>query len=243
MSKKKDPFRVLVVDDDADIRDLLKDILEREGYSVETAESGEAALHTIDSLAGLYNRSGVDVVVSDVQMPNGDGVHLLRGITHRFRPFDRPKVYFLSGGSKYSHRDLINLGADAVWDKPLRADILITQLAQAALAKSRRKRFVAHLFVEIQSEFGKDSIRKAMTLNIAPGGMCLVTGHSGFVPGTNIEFSIAHGENVLRGAGTVRWSNNIGQAHHTGIEFVPDEKEKLRPFENLIKEIQADELF
>lgn len=243
MLEKKDPFRVLVVDDDADLRDMLSEMLDTEGYLVECAPSGEAALKLIDELSKYHDGCAIDAIVSDVQMPNGDGVHLLRGVNQRYRPFERPKVFFLSGGSVYRNRDLVNLGADAVLEKPIRTDILLPYIDKAVLSKKRRTRVVAHLFVEISSEFGRTGIRKAMTLNVAAGGMCLVTGHSGFVPGTDIEFSIAYRDNILRGNGKVRWSNNIGQAHHTGIQFTPDMEENLRPFENLVTELQSEQIF
>lgn len=65
---------VLVVDDDADIRDTLKDVLEDEGYAVETAAHGEEALRVLE-------RAIPCVIILDLMMPVLDGVatyHRLR---------------------------------------------------------------------------------------------------------------------------------------------------------------------
>jgi CheY-like chemotaxis protein/HPt (histidine-containing phosphotransfer) domain-containing protein len=65
------PLRVLVVDDDAMSRDLLGVLLDAEGYAVESADSGEAAL-------GLLGRGGPapDLVLADMQMPGMTGAQL-----------------------------------------------------------------------------------------------------------------------------------------------------------------------
>jgi len=64
---------ILVVDDDAATRDYLKEELEREGFAVEVAAGGRAGLERV-------KRGGVDLVVSDVKMPDLDGLDLLREV-------------------------------------------------------------------------------------------------------------------------------------------------------------------
>src|SRR5262245_2234326 len=63
--------RVLVVDDDPDMRDFLKEELEDEGYAVELASGGRSAVERV-------KQGGIDLVVSDVRMPDLDGLDLLR---------------------------------------------------------------------------------------------------------------------------------------------------------------------
>ena len=62
--------RVLVVDDEENLRLVLRTLLRRHGYEVETAESGEDALSMVDSF-------GPDVVLTDVRMPKMGGLDLL----------------------------------------------------------------------------------------------------------------------------------------------------------------------
>ena len=59
-------FHILVVDDDKNTRRLLKAVLETEGYTVSTAENGEAALEVMD-------REVIDLVVLDIMMPKMNG--------------------------------------------------------------------------------------------------------------------------------------------------------------------------
>ena len=71
---------VLVVDDDADSRDMLKTVLEAYGAAVESAGSADEALRALDSKLP-------DVLLSDIGMPERDGIDLIRLV--RIRPADR----------------------------------------------------------------------------------------------------------------------------------------------------------
>ena len=62
---------VLVVDDETNLRKVLGATLRREGYDVVTAEDGEKAI-------ARFDEGGIDVVVSDLVMPNRDGLDVLR---------------------------------------------------------------------------------------------------------------------------------------------------------------------
>src|SRR5438045_8561853 len=64
---------ILVVDDDAAMCDFLGEELEREGFQVEVARGGRAAVERV-------KQGGIDLVVSDVKMPDMDGLDLLREV-------------------------------------------------------------------------------------------------------------------------------------------------------------------
>ena len=68
--------RILVVDDDPSIAGLVADLLVNEGYEVQTAGDGEAALDVIA-------RDPPDLIISDVTMPRRDGLSLLRTLRRR----------------------------------------------------------------------------------------------------------------------------------------------------------------
>jgi len=68
--------RILVVDDESSLREFLSILLERDGYVVRTAPSGERALDLFDGFAP-------DLVVSDLNMPGIDGIELLRQVKSR----------------------------------------------------------------------------------------------------------------------------------------------------------------
>src|SRR6266516_6978910 len=63
--------RILVVDDERSMRELLAIVLKREGYEVLVAESGRAAVETLE-------REPVDILISDIKMPDLSGVDVLR---------------------------------------------------------------------------------------------------------------------------------------------------------------------
>ena len=67
MDKK---IKILVVDDEADARDLFKDLFSRKGYDVESASGGIEALEMVDKI-------GADVVLFDIRMPVMDGIEVL----------------------------------------------------------------------------------------------------------------------------------------------------------------------
>jgi CheY-like chemotaxis protein len=75
--------KILVVDDEENIRLLLKEELEDEGYEVITAENAEAALQLIE-------RARPDLVTLDIKMPGEDGLMALRKI--RERVYDLPVI-------------------------------------------------------------------------------------------------------------------------------------------------------
>jgi PAS domain S-box-containing protein len=81
--------RVLVVDDEPEIADLLRELLEGAGYDVMTAESGAVALALLDEAA-------FDAVVSDLHMPDVDGATLWREIKSRWPALAR-RMLFVSG--------------------------------------------------------------------------------------------------------------------------------------------------
>lgn len=69
--------RILLVDDESSIRFVLSAVLEQEGYAVDVAEDGFAALRKIQQAVP-------DLVITDLRMPNMNGFELLSVIRHRF---------------------------------------------------------------------------------------------------------------------------------------------------------------
>ena len=97
---------ILVVDDDAHIREVARFALVREGYTVELASDGEAAL------ARLASR-GIDLVVLDVLMPELDGLAVCRRLRGAV------PIVFLSSRGEEADRVLgLDLGADDYLAKP-----------------------------------------------------------------------------------------------------------------------------
>jgi len=108
-SAKKPAWTVLTVDDDAAVRDLLRDALRHQGYRVCCAGSGAEALATL-------RREHVDLVLLDLGMPGLTGFQVLERIGRMPRP---PKVVVLTGfGDLDSVREVMRLGAFDYLTKP-----------------------------------------------------------------------------------------------------------------------------
>jgi CheY-like chemotaxis protein len=98
------PARILVVDDDPLVTRLIMDTLNVEGYEVDSAENGVAALEKI-------RHARFDLILSDLHMPQLDGVGLYRALTES-KEHPAMKVIFLTGstGSSELHRFLKETG-------------------------------------------------------------------------------------------------------------------------------------
>jgi len=115
--------RVLVVDDDAILRDVLAEMLREAGLEVETAESGAEALSKLDG-------AGMDVILSDVTMPGMDGIDLLRRV--RERDLDLPVVLMTGMPTLASAVKAVEYGAFRYLSKPLNGTELIAVVERAA---------------------------------------------------------------------------------------------------------------
>ena len=120
--------KVLVVDDDHQIREALRRGLQARGYDVLTAGNGETAL---DVLAG----ASVDVVVLDLGLPGIDGHEVIR----RLRSFSDVPVVVLSVRESQSEKvTALDAGADDYVVKPFGMDELLARM-RAALRRARPK--------------------------------------------------------------------------------------------------------
>lgn len=102
--------RILVVDDEEMIVEMIAEELSRLGFEVKTALSGPSAKELLDQ-----NPSQFDIVISDLRMPQLDGVTLLR---HSKSSFPRTKFIAMTGNSDMNPDRVIELGADEFVAKP-----------------------------------------------------------------------------------------------------------------------------
>ena len=112
--------RVLIIEDDRPFRATLRQILEQAGHTVFDAADGRQGL-------ALWHREQTDVVVTDLYMPEKDGIEVLVEIKRFATP---TKVIVMTGGG---HRSVIDwgdsarsLGAHAVLEKPVDTAMLLT---------------------------------------------------------------------------------------------------------------------
>jgi CheY-like chemotaxis protein len=110
---------VLVIDDDAEMLDLLVTLLEAHGFRVLTASNGIRALQ-------VMRESAPRVVLTDILMPGQDGLELIREMR---RAHINVKIIAMSGGGYVDKTDYLRyarlLGADATMNKPADTDELV----------------------------------------------------------------------------------------------------------------------
>lgn len=106
--------RILIVEDEKSMRDLLALMLSKEGYSVETAESADNAQKTIDS-GEIF-----DLMISDISMPGMSGIDLLRH--SRQVSVDTEVILMTAFGSKQIAIEALNEGASYYVEKPFDLD-------------------------------------------------------------------------------------------------------------------------
>lgn len=117
------PRRVLVAEDDAEMRRLLVTQLRLEGIDVQEASDGRALWRQMQRACVDGDVERPDVIVTDVRMPGMSGIEALRRI--RTVAPDVPVVVVTGFGSTHTHDEAVALGA-AVLDKPFEVDDLLT---------------------------------------------------------------------------------------------------------------------
>ncbi len=109
------PARILVVDDERSMRELLAIVLRREGYDVLLAETGRAAIE-------LLERQPVDLLISDIKMPDLSGVEVLRAAKKIDQ--DILAIMITAFASTETAVEAMRLGACDYLSKPFDVDLL-----------------------------------------------------------------------------------------------------------------------
>ena len=115
---------LLIVEDDSEMRDLLRKVLEKEGYQVSVAGDGREAMVWLSE--NLF-----DLVVTDMLMPDDGGLELLEAIRGNHPTL--PVIIITAFGDWASYSRALELGAAAFISKPLKMAELILAI-QTALA-------------------------------------------------------------------------------------------------------------
>jgi Tfp pilus assembly pilus retraction ATPase PilT/ActR/RegA family two-component response regulator len=123
--------RVLLVDDEDMLRRVMKDLLERDGYTVVEASDGVQALDQVD-------RHAPDIIVLDLNLPGLDGYGVLSHLRSRAATSAIPVVVLTARGDEDNEVRVFEMGADDFLSKPFRARALSARLA-AVLGRVKRR--------------------------------------------------------------------------------------------------------
>jgi CheY-like chemotaxis protein len=121
---------ILIADDDEDLREMLRLVLESAGHEVEVVADGERAIRA-------YERRPVDLLITDLFMPMRDGLETVQYFRSRYRGI---RIIAISGGG-YSGQQTDHLavarhaGADASFRKPFDMNALLDKVRELTAAK------------------------------------------------------------------------------------------------------------
>jgi len=121
--------RILVIEDDREMRSLLKDFIEDEGYAVDSVEDGSEAFRKLA-------RETFDLMITDIRMPGLNGLDILPGLK-KLLP-QAPIIVITAFGSEEVYRRVLERGANAYLEKPIHLEELRI-LIQKMISPEERK--------------------------------------------------------------------------------------------------------
>jgi CheY-like chemotaxis protein len=119
---------ILLIDDDEALRNVTAEILMEAGYIVDDAPDGKSGLE-------LYRPGYHDVVITDIAMPDMDGLELIMALS---RSTPKPRIIAMSGDSQFSESVYLptarQLGVRNTIAKPIRSEVLLQTVASVLAA-------------------------------------------------------------------------------------------------------------
>ena len=153
--------RVVVADDNADMRDYIQRLLQGDGYAVEAVADGDAAL-----AAAL--RAPPDLMLSDVMMPGLDGIGLLKALRDNPRTSRVPVILLSARAGEEARLEGLSAGADDYLVKPFSSRELIAKVTAAVRLEEARR--------EAARIAEQESLRMRALFEQAPGFITILSG-------------------------------------------------------------------
>ncbi|AIE73612.1 MULTISPECIES: EAL domain-containing protein [unclassified Synechocystis] len=127
---------ILIVEDEAIIRELIGETLSLENYDVLEAENGVMALGLLDSLPVMP-----DLIICDIMMPEMDGHGLIEALQHNPKTAAIPFIFLTALGTMQDFRKGMNSGADDYLIKPFKQEDLLTAVNSRLQKKAKLSAF------------------------------------------------------------------------------------------------------
>jgi CheY-like chemotaxis protein len=212
---------ILIVDDEPDLREAIAFDYRRKKFNVLLAASGNEAIQILE-------KEKVDIVVSDVRMPDGDGLKLLDTVKAKNAFF--PVVLFITGYADISVEEAYDRGVEAVFAKPFDRHLLMATVLRAIEPidqRLSRKSSRIEVDFKVGLKFAKSGYAtQTIAKNMGRGGISVEIEQK--IPEINekVEFRLEAAQRpnlVIDGEGIVRWVRKISESSGLagcGIEFV-----------------------
>lgn len=143
-------FKILVVEDDKNLRKLIVTCLEKANYTVFDTKNGEEALELMD-------RQYVDLIVTDIMMPEMNGYELIKEL--RYANYNTPILIITAKEDIEDKRVGFSLGADDYMVKPINIDELIMRV-KSLLKRSNQANEKKIKIGDVELDYDKLEIRK-----------------------------------------------------------------------------------
>lgn len=237
----------MVVDDEPEIREILKEELEFAGASVWEASCGVDAISLLQSQA-------IQLVLTDAKMPNGNGMELLKAIKQKDPQI--PLVVFITGHADFSNEVAYASGASDILYKPIDFSSLITKIQKLLIPRKfrwERKSERIRASFEVKLNVSEETKRlSGKTFDLGQGGMFVHITQNFPKIGQEVYFEIRCAPQLLSGPelispqidkivglGIVRWCRY--KDDHTyksgiGVEFL--EVENANSFSDFLIKLQ-----
>jgi len=115
---------ILIIEDDDLIRDMLRQLLEREGYAVTTANNGSVGLK-------LFRQHPAELVITDLIMPEKEGIETIRDLV---KDYPDVKIIAISGGGTIAPSEYLSiaerLGVKKTIPKPFKTEEILEAIRQ-----------------------------------------------------------------------------------------------------------------
>jgi DNA-binding NtrC family response regulator len=129
--KNNSVVRILIIEDDKEMRSLLKDILNEEGFETESVSNGSDGLQEL-------TKEPFDLVITDIRMPGLTGLDILP-VIKRLQP-DASVIVITAFGNEEVYRRSFEKGAAGYLEKPIQMDRLKTLVHEMVSPKERMAR-------------------------------------------------------------------------------------------------------
>lgn len=213
---------ILVVDDEELLRNAIIFQFKREGFNVLSASNGKEAFEIIKS-------NKIDAVVSDIQMPGGNGIDLLKDVKNY--DVEIPVLVFITAFADITEDEAYDLGANAIFSKPFDRKQLVKCIKEAVVHKGRTWKG------EIESITEGKNLSGSFPVTVGRGGAFVSIENPDYKAGEVIEIALAadigNKPVELKGKALVRWSRvNVADGPQgVGLEFLNLEPDCIPVFD------------
>jgi CheY-like chemotaxis protein len=149
-------IRILIAEDNAINRELLRELLEARGYAVEEASDGQAALR-------MMEHSAPDILLLDIGMPVLDGYAVVRKVRENPRLVHLPVLAVTAYAMQGDREKILSSGFDGYLAKPVNAGLLIEEVKRLLARADRRD-------VPTRQTSGSDGAKKARSAGASGPG-------------------------------------------------------------------------